>query len=335
MAYSESVLARAADRLEKRRKAQAAQREKLRREVLTKLPQAGELDRQITRTLPQIIAAALRQGEDPQAAIQGLKTRNLAQQQQLADLLTRNGYAVDALEDVPFCPHCGDSGWQGTRMCSCFRELCSQEQIRELSSRLDLGGQSFPQFRLDLYDNQFDPAYGRSPRQNMEKIFALCQSYAEQFGKFPVKNLFLHGGTGLGKTFLSACIAQKVSQKGFSVVYDTAGNIFAQFEEKKFSRDMENIQQARDVTRKYLNCDLLILDDLGSELTTPFVQSALYQLINTRLTGGLCTVISSNLDMHDIRRKYTPQIASRLEGEYRPLPFFGEDIRLKKNRLPS
>ena len=150
----------------------------------------------------------------------------------------------------------------------------------------------------------------------------------------PMDHILLYGPPGLGKTFLSACIARVVSEHGFSVVYDTAVNIFAQFETQKFSRDEDDTREARDGTRRYLGCDLLILDDLGSEMTTPFVQSALYQLLNTRLTGGKRTIISTNLTPDDIRRRYTPQLASRLEGEYHMLRFFGEDIRLqKKQRL--
>lgn len=150
----------------------------------------------------------------------------------------------------------------------------------------------------------------------------------------PLDHILLYGPPGLGKTFLSACIARVVSEHGFSVVYDTAVNIFAQFETQKFSRDEDDTREARDGTRRYLGCDLLILDDLGSEMTTPFVQSALYQLLNTRLTGGKRTIISTNLTPDDIRRRYTPQLASRLEGEYHMLRFFGEDIRLqKKQRL--
>ena len=155
-----------------------------------------------------------------------------------------------------------------------------------------------------------------------------------KFDRFFTKNLFLSGPPGLGKTFLSACIARTVSEGGHSVVYDTAANIFAQFEARKFQRDSQDGQEARDETRRYLNCDLLILDDLGSELTTQFTQSVLYELINTRLVAGRHTVISSNLSMEEAARRYSPQIASRLEGEYHVLHFFGEDIRLlKKNRL--
>ena len=187
---------------------------------------------------------------------------------------------------------------------------------------------------LDYYSPLPFPGESLTPRENMEFIFDVCSSYARRFGKFYFRNLFLTGAPGLGKTFLSACIARTVSEKGFSVVYDTAVNIFARFEEQKFARDRQEVGEARDETRRYLGCDLLILDDLGSELTTPFVQSALYTLINARLTADKGTVISSNLTMDQVRARYTPQIASRLEGEYRVLPFYGEDIRLlRKQRL--
>ena len=168
----------------------------------------------------------------------------------------------------------------------------------------------------------------------MELVYEVCLNYAQKFGRFYFKNLFLSGSPGLGKTFLSACIARTVSEQGHSVVYDTAGNVFAQFEVKKFQRDSDGGREAKDETKRYLNCDLLILDDLGSELTTQFTQSALYELVNTRLVSGRHTVISSNLSMEEAARRYSPQIASRLEGEYHVLHFFGDDIRLiRKSRL--
>ena len=219
-------------------------------------------------------------------------------------------------------------------MCDCLKVLCAQEQLRELSQLLDLGEQSFSQFDFSYYSPEAWPDWGRSPRENMEKIYKICRDYAQNFGRYYFDNLFLSGGTGLGKTFLSACIARAVSEHGYSVVYDTAGNIFAQFEAKKFLRDSADGQDARDETRRYLNCDLLIVDDLGSELTTQFTQSALYELINTRLVAERHTVISTNLSLEEIARRYNPQIASRIEGEYHVLHFFGDDIRmLKKRRL--
>ena len=219
-------------------------------------------------------------------------------------------------------------------MCRCLKQLCAQEQIRELSKLLDLGEQSFDTFRIDYYSQAVYPGQGISPRENMEQNFNVCWNYANKFGRVAIKNLFLSGPPGLGKTFLSACIARMVSENGFSVVYDTAVNIFSQFETRKFLRDSQDGLEARDETKRYLNCDLLILDDLGSELTTQFTQSALYEVINTRLVGGRHTVISSNLSIGEAAQRYAPQTASRLDGEYHTLEFFGDDIRLlRKNRL--
>ena len=334
MGYEASVLRRATKRLEEARRAREAAQDRLRGEIYAKLPRAAAIDRELRQTIVHIISASLRDGGDPAPALGEVREKNLALQRERAGLLEAHGYPADALDDKPACPRCGDTGWVGASMCACLKKLCAQEQIAELSKLLDLGEQSFDTFSLDLYSPLPWPGEDMSPRENMEFILEVCANYARKFGKFYFRNLFLTGAPGLGKTFLSACIARTVSEKGFSVVYDTAVNVFARFEEQKFARDREEAGEARDDTRRYLGCDLLILDDLGSELTTPFVQSALYTLINSRLTADKGTVISSNLTMDQVRARYTPQIASRLEGEYRVLPFYGEDIRLlRKQKL--
>ena len=240
------------------------------------------------------------------------------------------GYPPDALDDIPACKKCNDAGWVGTQMCDCLKTLCTQEQVKELSKLLDLGEQSFDHFSLEWYSPLPWPGEGVSPRENMEFLYELCLNYAQKFGKFYFKNLFLTGDPGLGKTFLSAAVAREVSGEGFSVVYDTAVHIFDRFEARKFGREAGEEIDA-DVER-VLDCDLLILDDLGSELTTPFVQSALYELVNSRLSTRRHTVISSNLTMEAAAKRYSPAIVSRLEGEYHVLHFFGEDIRLLKKQ---
>ena len=193
---------------------------------------------------------------------------------------------------------------------------------------LDLGGQSFETFSLDWYSEEADPALGISARENMDWVYRTCRAYAEGFS-LKSGNLLLTGEPGLGKTFLSAAIAREVSGEGWSVVYDTAGHIFESLEARKFGREEEDEEGVERIRQ----CDLLILDDLGTELTTAFVQSALYQLINTRLLERKPAILSTNLGLLDLSRRYSPQIASRLEGEYQILPFFGEDIRkLKKER---
>ena len=334
MAYDSEVLRRATARLEEQRTRRRREQEALREQVYRRCPRVAEIDRELRHTIVDIISASLKNGSDPVPPIQAVQARNLDLQREREELLLQAGYPSDALDDRPACPKCGDTGWKGSRMCECLKALCAQEQIAALSSLLDLGDQCFDNFSLDYYSTQPHPVMGASPRENMELVYEVCLNYAQKFGRFYFDNLLLSGGTGLGKTFLSACIARVVAENGHSVVYDTAGRVFARFEAQKFSRDPEDSRDARDETHRYLACDLLILDDLGSEMTTPFVQSALYQLINGRLSAGRRTVISTNLTTEDIRLRYTPQIASRLEGEYHILHFYGDDIRLlKKQRM--
>ena len=332
MAYDANVLRRATARLEENKRRREDQREQLRQQLYAREPRLAKLDRQLQGTMAQLVAASLRKGEDAGAAVRAIRDKNLDIQQERAVLLGAMGLPEDALDPKPACPLCNDTGWRGAQMCQCLKELCAQEQIQELSKLLDLGEQSFDTFRMDYYSTSFWPEWGTSPRENMELVYEVCLNYAQKFGRFYFKNLFLSGAPGLGKTFLSACIARTVSENGHSVVYDTAGNVFAQFEARKFLRDSDDGREARDETRRYLGCDLLILDDLGSELTTQFTQSALYELINGRLVGGKRTVISSNLSMEEAAVRYSPQIASRLEGEYHLLHFFGEDIRLLRKK---
>ena len=328
MPYDANVLRRASRRLEEESRRRREETERARLEAYRREPRLEQLDRRIQGTMAGLVAATLRQGGDAAAAVRAVREENQDLQRERAVLLGGLGLPPDALDDRPACPLCRDTGWQGAKMCRCLRELCAQEQIKELSKLLDLGEQSFDAFRMDYYSQTPYPGRGTSPRNNMELVYDVCLSYATKFGRFAIKNLFLSGPPGLGKTFLSACIARTVSENGFSVVYDTAGNVFAQFEARKFLRDSRDGADARDETRRYLNCDLLILDDLGSELTTPFVQSALYHLVNTRLAGNKATIISSNLSMDGVRERYNGQTASRLEGEYRVLRFYGDDIRL-------
>lgn len=332
MGYEASVLYRATRRLEASRRQREEALTRRKAEIYAQLPRLREIDKELKGTVYQIIASSLREGRDPAPSIQVIKDHNLSLQAERTHLLLQNGWGADALDEQPACPKCNDTGWVGAQMCTCLKKLCGEEQIKELSKLLDLGEQSFETFSMDYYSPLPWPGEALSPRENMEFIFDLCSNYARKFGPFKLRNLFLSGAPGLGKTFLSACIARTVSENGFSVVYDTAVNVFARFEEQKFARDRLDAEEAKDETKRYLGCDLLILDDLGSELTTPFVQSALYTLINARLMSNKQTVISSNLTMTQVRQRYTPQISSRLEGEYRVLPFYGEDIRLQRKQ---
>lgn len=331
MSYEQNVMQRANARLLRRREIRERKRYDLERELYGRAPALRELDRAIRATMTELteLAVSGRAVAADGPEITEIRKRNLELQAQRARLLEELGYEADALDDKPACPRCGDTGWEGGVMCDCLKQLCAQEQLKALTALLNLTEeQSFANLRFDVYSGTVRQEEGCSPRERMKKIAAVCEGFARQFPHYPLKNLLFSGGTGLGKTFLSGCIARMVSERGYSVVYDTAINLFAAFETRKFTRDAAEERQARGDTRRYLSCDLLILDDLGSELTTPMVQSTLYEVVNSRLQADKRTIISTNLSMDQIRERYTPQAASRIEGLYRELTFFGEDIRL-------
>jgi DNA replication protein DnaC len=234
------------------------------------------------------------------------------------------------LDEKVRCSFCQDRGFLSDGSpCRCLMSYYTREQNRRLSKLLDLGGQSFDTFSFDWYDTQVWPEYGRSPFENMEMIREICGNYAHTFSP-KSGNLLFSGAPGLGKTFLSACIAREVSDRGFSVVYDTAGHIFQQFESAKFGRENPYEEDPDREIDRYLKCDLLIMDDLGTEMLTSFVQSVVYRLVNDRLLAGKKTVLSTNLSCEDIGKRYGEAVRSRVEGEYQVLRFFGRDIRLQR-----
>ena len=328
MAYDGVIMQRALARFDQARQRRAAEMEQRRRMLYARQPRLEEIERTLRGTMSRIVAAAAKKGEDPLPAIRALRDENLALQQERAQLLTELGYPADYLEDKPACPLCGDTGYDKKGVCRCLRQYYAREQLQELSRLLPLGEARFETFRFDLYDSAEWEGYGISPRANMERNFDVCRDFACQFSRGG-GDLLLSGGTGLGKTFLSACIARVVSENGFSVVYDTAASVFSRFEDAKFRRDDGGSEDAD----RCMRCDLLILDDLGTEMTTSFVQSALYQIVNGRMMAGRSTIISTNLAPEEIGSRYGRSVLSRLEGEYEILPFFGEDIRrLKRER---
>ena len=330
MAYDGKVLRRASARYDEDKQRRAEQFRARQRECYAKEPRLEEIDRALSHTMAKIIASGFRRGTDPRSAIEALKVENLNLQRERGERLVELGYPADYLEPKPNCPKCSDTGWQGSEMCSCLRGYYVREQNAELSRLLDLAGQSFETFRFDYYSREPYPGKTMSPYQRMEKNYDTCRDFANEFSP-KSGNLLLSGHPGLGKTFLSASIARVVSEAGHSVVYDTAAHIFARFEAQKFDRGDDGDAAEDDVAR-YLKCDLLIIDDLGTEMTTGFVQSALYQIVNTRLMTNRKTIISTNLNPEELGQRYGAAIQSRLQGEYRILPFFGDDIRTLKKR---
>jgi len=328
MAYDGKIMRQAIAHMEadKQRRAEAFAR---RREHLYRAePRLQTIEQQLRSTMSKIIAGALQRGSDPLPAIRVIQDENLELQRQRAELLLSMGYPMDYLEEKAACDKCNDSGFCGDKVCSCLQRYYNAQQKKDLSQLLDLGNQSFDNFSLDWYPTRVNERIGCSARERMEDVFESCSNFARHFKK-KGGNLLLTGATGVGKTFLSACIAREVTEQGFSVVYDTAATIFRVMENEYFHRGEEDNSFAVD---RFLRCDLLIMDDLGTELVTAFVQSALYRIINTRLMEGKSTVISTNLSPGELYERYTAQIFSRIEGEYEILPCFGDDIRILKRQ---
>lgn len=325
MAYSEEVLRRAKARLAEARQEQQETYEAHLQEAYARYPRLLEIDRQLRGSMAQVIAAAFRKGENPTAAVESIREQNLSLQREREWILEASELDSDFLDNRPICEICGGTGYVGSNMCDCLRELCRSEQKKELSSLIGTGRERFSGFRLDYYSDRFDSAIGSSPRQLMEDTLQFCRTYAYSFSLQSASLLF-SGSTGLGKTFLSGCIARTVADHGYSVVYDTAIQLISDYESDKFG---ESTEESRRNLSRYTTCDLLLIDDLGTEMVTQFTISALYNVINTRLIKGLPTIVSTNLNSEGIRSRYTPQIYSRLLGSFELIPFYGEDIRLR------
>ena len=279
-----------------------------------------------------MLRAARESGGDPEAAVARLRDQNLALQAERAGLLCAMGLSGDYLTDKPLCPHCGDTGYVGSALCECVKTRYRRLMTEQLSAVLSIADQNFSRFDMRFYSSRPDARLGLSPRENMAYNLDECKAYARRFGA-DAPNLLLYGSTGLGKTFLSTCIAEAVSARGFSVAYDTAINIVAAYETIKFGNG--DGQAAAERAARYERADLLIIDDMGTEMGTAFTVSALYNLINNRLMAGRPMIVNTNLPPETLSEKYSPAVASRLLGEFMPLRFFGDDIRLlKKRRAP-
>ena len=324
VALDGKLLARARERLAARRAENEETLDRREAEVYAAVPEIRRIDAEMRGLLGELLDLAV-SGADAAAGIARIQGKSEALCAEKARLLEQRGYRADYLDEIVDCPVCRDAGYlENGEICACLLRLYEEEKAKDLSVLLRAGAESFADFRLDYYTG--------TARECMELTLTSARAFAENFGS-TADNLLLQGGTGLGKTLLSGCIARTVSALGRSVVYETAQNAFGAFEEQKFSRDAETYTAASEKVKRILNCDLLILDDLGTELTTGFTQSALYNIVNSRLTARLHTVISTNLSDDELAARYLPQITSRIRGEYVCLPFMGEDIRtLRKNQ---
>ncbi len=326
MPYDGKLLALARTELERIKADNAAEQIRRQSYVYAVRPEIQEIDAEMRGQMSELVRLTVSHAPDIAERIDAMRIRSLAIQDRRAQLLSEMKLPEDYLDEIISCPRCRDTGIYEGGVCACLDKLYNKELTKELGTLISSGRESFESFDLKLYPPGIDPVHGVSPRETMYIVFRRCKAYAEKFPDNSPKNLMFQGGTGLGKTFLSACIARVVAAKGYSVCYDSAASALDCFEKAKFSHD-EDAEAASTRVKRMLECDLMILDDLGTEMVTQMSVSALYTLVNTRLVNGKSTVISTNLSADELSAKYTPQIVSRLLGEYIRFPFIGSDIR--------
>ena len=331
MKYNKKLLGRANAALADLKEANSAEHERRIKAVYSAIPEIEETDARIRQLMAEVGRTAFSRREDRQARIDALHESVTSLQMRRAELLVGAGYPYNWLDEIISCPLCRDTGYTASGMCACLKKLYNMELTKSLSALLRSGDECFERFDLSLYPDEYLQSFGCNPREYMGKVLNFCRGWAESFSP-EAQSLIFIGKPGLGKTFLSACIARAVAQQGYTVCYDTAVSVFTAFEMQQFARSTEDGEAASEKVDQMLTCDLLILDDIGTEVLTPVVQSAFYTLVNTRLGSGLATVLNTNLYPDDFRARYSAPICSRIDGCYKSVSFFGNDIRqiLKK-----
>ncbi len=285
-------------------------------------PEIATINSQLAQTGIRLFEL-LTKGEDISNQIKKLESENLQSQIMLKKILKESGFEEDYLDIKHTCELCGDTGYVNSKRCKCFYDTVSQLCAKYLNSSSALKLCSFDTFNLDYYKG-IKTDDGADVYERMSSVFEFCRNFAEKFT--PSSNgIFMLGQTGLGKTHLSLAIAEKVISKGYSVAYDSIINFLMQVERDHFGKsDTDTLSMLLDV-------ELLILDDLGSEYENKsFYSSTIYNIINTRLNKGLCTIISTNLTPAQLQKRYDDRIISRLFAMFDYLRFFGEDIRYKR-----
>jgi DNA replication protein DnaC len=294
-------------------------------EVYEKLPKILEIDTLIS-SLSFEIASSIFKGINIQSFISEQKKKIMDLKIHKGEILSQNKYPVDYLELKYECNKCKDTAYIGNVKCSCFK----QKLINKYYAQSNLGDivkkENFDTFDFNFYSTEKNTNENISPRENMQEIFTHCASVSKNFETLK-ESLFFYGNSGLGKTFLSNCIAKDLLDAGKVVIYQTASNLIEIIRGLKFD-ERASKEQLEDLMR----CDLLIIDDLGTEPNTAFSHAELFNVINTRILNGRNMIISTNYTLNDLLSIYPERITSRILGNFRMFKFFGADIRIMKNK---
>lgn len=294
-----------------------------------RLPRLKEIEDELVKLSIDITRAILNRSQDPGILMEQLKKKQMDLKIEKAEILSANSFPIDYLELKYRCKNCKDTGYVDGAKCGCL----IQKEIIHLYQQSNLGesvkNENFDQFRLDYYSDEKD-GNGFSPRDNMKDILLKCIRFVEDFDNHNFSLLFV-GSPGLGKTFMCNSIAKELLKKGKSVIYQVSSELIDLVRKYKF--DFENEVNSSSALNEIYNCDLLIIDDLGTELPTQFSSLVIYNILNKRLLNNKKIIVSTNLNTDEIMKSYSERIYSRLFGNLSMYKFYGEDIRLKRHSL--
>lgn len=309
----------------------AKQKLNLKKEILYKAcPQIEEIDKEISMVgikITKAIIGAIK--EEKEAYIEKIKTISLNLQNERKRLMEENGFSENFFTEVYECKYCKDTGFINNKECTCFKNKLIFKAYNMSNLAEIIKTDNFKTFNYDYYSKEINEENKMSPYENIKIVMAKLNIFVDKFDE-RFKNFIFYGNSGIGKTFLCSCIAKELLDKGKTVVYMTAFDLFESIK-KKFAKNDEDILK-KDYKEFKNDADLLIIDDLGTEFITNFTLTEFFNIINTRILKKKPTIISTNLNPEKLLEQYSARVVSRFYGEYEIIKLFGEDIRIKKKQ---
>lgn len=313
---------------EMKRDAAARQLMNRQKEVYARIPRIAEIDQILSGTGIEITKTILQYPEKSDELIRSLEQKNMDLVIEKAELLYINGYEKNYLEPSHACYDCKDTGYIDNSPCHCFKQALINMAYDQSNLKDILLVENFDHFHFDYYSDQVDPITNISPKENIKQIYSHCIHFVNEFNE-EFNNIIFYGDPGLGKTFLCNCIAKDLLDRGKTVLYLTAFQLFKLFEKERFRKE-EETEDMKAYLDAVFTVDLLIIDDLGTEFSTALTGAELFNCLNARILDRKHTIISTNLSPNDWQNQYSERIVSRIFGNYKALKLIGKDIRIVK-----
>lgn len=321
MGYSQELFAKVRSEFAEKQQNALKLANERRKELHDRCPEIVGIDAQLAKTGILIMEEIAKGRQGLEERLDMIRLDNEDLQAQRNECMKHYGYPENYDAPRYECAECKDTGYIGTKMCVCMKQELSRQGMVQAGVGALFKTQRFDTFDLGYYE------YDQKVFRLLQSFKAYAMKYAEHFSEQTQENLLLCGGTGLGKTHLSTAIAGRVIERGYDVVYESAPNLLAAFEAERFGRPYNGVNAE---TGRFFTCELLIIDDLGAELTNSFTVGCVYNLINTRLINRKPMIISTNLSGEELRTRYNDRIASRIFGEFVCMRFEGKDVRMLK-----